>query len=196
MKVTRLRPASRPVSPWQLRIELLDVAPRVWRRLLVPSSIKLPALHRVFQAALGWTNSHLHEFVINGVHYAEPDPEWNDELKQVNERDVMLSAALGRESRCFDYVYDFGDHWHHTVLVEDTFIRPQAEFSIQCIAGENACPPEDVGGPPGHANFLAAISDPRHEEHQNYMEWSAGHFDPARFDQTAVNRTLEKIGER
>lgn len=67
MGVTRIRAADRPVEPWQLRIELLDVSLRVWRRLLVPSNIKLPALHRVFQAALGWTNSHLHEFVINGV---------------------------------------------------------------------------------------------------------------------------------
>lgn len=164
-----MRAATRPVSPWQLRIELLDVRPCIWRRLLVPSSIKLSALHRVFQAALDWTDSHLHEFVINGVRYAEPDPEWSNELKQVSERGVVLNAALGGESRCFDYVYDFGDHWHHAVLVEDTFIQPQAAFSVQCIAGENACPPEDVGGAPGYADFLAAIADPRHAEHENYL---------------------------
>ena len=193
MGVTRVRPARRPVSPWQLRIELLDVSPRVWRRLLVPSSIKLPALHRVFQAALGWTDSHLHEFVINGVRYAEPDPEWNDELKQVHERGVVLNAALGGESRCFDYLYDFGDHWHHAVLVEDTFIQPQAEFRTQCIAGENACPPEDVGGAPGYADFLAAIADPRHEEHENYLAWCGGGFDPARFEREAVSQALGRI---
>jgi hypothetical protein len=193
MGVTRLQPAARPVSPWQLRIELLDVTPRVWRRLLLPSSIKLPALHRVFQAALGWTDSHLHEFVINGQRYAEPDPELSDELKQVNERGVVLSAALGGESRCFDYVYDFGDHWHHAVLVEDTFIQPQAEFSIQCIAGENACPPEDIGGAPGYADFLAAIANPQHEEHEYYLAWCGGGFDAARFDREAVNQALGRI---
>ena len=193
MGVTRIRPAARPVSPWQLRIELLDVSPRVWRRLLVPSNIKLPALHQVFQATLGWTDSHLHEFNINNVRYAEPNPDWEDELKQRDERRVALDAALGRGSRCFDYVYDFGDHWHHVVLVKDTFIQPQADFRIQCIAGENACPPEDVGGAPGYANFLAAIADPRHEEHRNYMEWSSGGLDPGGFDLETVNAALTRI---
>lgn len=193
MGVTRIRTTGRPVSPWQLRIELLDVSPRVWRRLLVPSNIKLPPLHRVFQATLGWTDSHLHAFNINNVRYAEPDPDWEDELKQVNERGVVLSAVLGHESRCFDYVYDFGDHWHHVVLVEDNFIQPRPEFRIQCIAGENACPPEDVGGAHGYAGFLAAIANPQHEEHENYLAWCGGGFDPGWFDQAAVNRALEKI---
>jgi hypothetical protein len=112
----------------------------------------------------------------------------------VNERGVVLSAALGRESRSFDYVYDFGDDWHHAILVESTRIQPQAGFTIQCTAGENACPPEDVGGAPGYADFLAAIADPRHEEHENYLAWCGGGFDPGRFDRAAVNRALARIG--
>jgi hypothetical protein len=193
MGVTHLRAARKPVEPWQLRIELLEIKPCVWRRLLVPSNIKLPALHRVFQAALGWTNSHLHEFVIGGVRYAAPDPDWSEELKQVSERGIVLNAALSGESRCFDYVYDFGDDWHHAVLVEDAFIPPQAEFTTECIAGENACPPEDVGGAHRYAEFLAAIADPRHEEHDNYLAWCGGSFDPARFDRDAVNRVLTSM---
>ncbi|MGH8865514.1 MAG: plasmid pRiA4b ORF-3 family protein [Burkholderiales bacterium] len=168
MGVTRIRPAGKLVSPWQLRIELLNVKPAVWRRLLVPASIALPSLHRVFQTALGWTDSHLHEFIINGRRYAAPNPDWNEELKQQNERSVVLSAALGRRSRSFDYVYDFGDHWHHAVVVEDCFIQPRA----------------------GYAEFLAAIADPRHAEHQSYLDWLGGSFDAARFDREAVNRAL------
>ena len=73
--------ASRKKAPverelwWQLRIELLEVTPTVWRRIIVPETITLPRLHRVLQAGMGWTNSHLHEFVINGVRYGEPDPD-------------------------------------------------------------------------------------------------------------------------
>ena len=193
MGVARIRPAGKLESPWQLRIELLDVNPLVWRRLRVPANITLPKLHRVFQTALGWTNSHLHEFVINGVHYAESNPEWAEELAQVDERRVVLSRALGGESRSFDYVYDFGDSWHHLVVVEDHRLEQTANSAVLCIGGENACPPEDVGGPPGYADFLTAIADPRHEEHQNYLEWCGGSFDPARFDQAAVNRALGKI---
>src|ERR1700677_4117337 len=98
-----------PAWCWQLKIELLDVVPTIWRRLVVPSTIKLPKLHQVFQAALGWTNSHLHEFVINGVRYSNPDPDFDDDSGQVDEQDVLLDDALGIDARCFDYIYDFGD---------------------------------------------------------------------------------------
>jgi hypothetical protein len=151
MSVVRIRPAGKLEPPWQLRIELLDVKPLVWRRLRVPANITLPKLHRVFQ------------------------------------------AALGRASRSFDYVYDFGDHWHHLVVVEDYRLEPTASPAALCLAGQNACPPEDVGGAPGYANFLAAIADPRHEEHQNHMAWCGGSFDPARFDQAAVNQALARV---
>src|ERR1700726_3496011 len=170
---------------WQLKIELLDVVPTVWRRLIVPEAIKLPKLHLIFQAALGWTNSHLHEFVIGGVRYSEPDPDFDEELQHVDERKVVLEKALGMDARCFDYVYDFGDDWHHVVLVEDQHIAPAN--SIRCTGGENACPPEDVGGALRYATFVAAISDPNHEEHETYQEWSGGRFDSARFDLEAAN---------
>jgi len=182
-----------PTLSWQLKIELLDVVPTVWRRLIVPESITLPKLHQVFQIALGWTNSHQHEFVIGGVRYSEPDPGSIEEFELVDERAVLLSAALGIDARCFDYVYDFGDDWHHVVLVEDQHLEAKPRVSIRCDDGENACPPEDVGGALRYADFLAAIADPNHEEHNEFREWSGGGFDPRRFDLRAIDRALRKI---
>jgi len=176
---------------WQLKIELLDVVPTVWRRLIVPDSIKLPRLHRAFQAALGWTNSHLHEFVIGGVRYSDSDPDMDEDLQQ-DERNIVLQAALGMDARCFDYVYDFGDDWHHVVVVEDQHVSVKRPPAIRCDDGENACPPEDVGGALRYADFLAAIADPGHEEHAEWRAWSGG-FDPRRFDLAATNGTLAKI---
>jgi hypothetical protein len=89
------------------------IPPTVWRRLVVPETITLPKLHQVFQAALGWTNSHLHEFVIGGVRYSKPDPDFDDELGHVDGRGIKLHKALGIDARCFDYAYDFGDDWLH-----------------------------------------------------------------------------------
>jgi hypothetical protein len=190
----RAASTSRKISwSWQLKIQLLDVIPTVWRRLVVPETITLPKLHQVFQAALGWTNSHLHEFVIGGVRYSEPDPDFDDELEHVDERGIKLHKALGIDARCFDYVYDFGDDWHHVVLVEDQHIDAKRRTSIRCIDGENACPPEDVGGAFRYEEFLTAIGDPSHEEHKTYREWSGGRFDPRRFDLDAANRALGKI---
>ena len=194
--MARRTASSKRVPPswsWQLKIALLDVSPTVWRRLVVPSSIKLPKLHQVFQTALGWTNGHLHEFVINGVRYSDPDPDFDDETGQVDEQGVILDDALGIDARCFDYVYDFGDDWHHGVLVEDQHLEAKPPRAIRCVAGENACPPEDVGGALRYAEFLVAIADPGHEEHESFREWSGGQFDPKRFDLEAINRMLSKI---
>jgi hypothetical protein len=178
---------------WQLKIELLDVTPTVWRRLVVPETIKLPKLDRAIQAAFGWTNSHLHEFIIGGVRYAYPDPEWAEELKQVDETRIVLLDALGYEARSFDYVYDFGDHWHHVAIVEDRHIRTSPTSPVRCSGGENACPPEDVGGAHGYFDFLEALADPDHEEHERYVTWSGGNFDPKLLDLDATNRALAKI---
>jgi hypothetical protein len=179
---------------WQLRIELLGVTPTVWRRLIVPETIKLPKLHKIFQTALGWTNSHLHEFNIGGVKYANPDPDLAEELEHVDQKNVVLVKALGLHSRCFDYLYDFGDSWHHVVVVEDQHPdRDVAPSLIHCSEGANACPPEDVGGAHGYQEFLAAIADSDHEDHDRYLEWVGGHFDPKRFDLDATNLGLSKI---
>jgi hypothetical protein len=106
----------------------------------------------------------------------------------------VLLKALGLDARCFDYVYDFGDHWHHIVIVEDGHPHPGVAPSlIHCSGGGNACPPEDVGGARGYAEFLNAIADPDNEEHDRYIEWIGGRFDPKRFDLDATNLALSKI---
>jgi hypothetical protein len=182
---------------WQLRIELLGVTPAVWRRLFVPETIKLPKLHRIFQAAMGWTDSHLHEFIMGGVRYSDPDPDIGEELEHVDEKNVVLVRALGLDARCFDYVYDFGDDWHHIVVVEDR--QPHSGVApslIHCGGGANACPPEDAGGAQGYARYLEAIADPDHEEHEEYLEWCGVGFDAKRFDLDAVNLALSKIKSR
>ena len=51
-------------------------------------------------------------------------------------------------------------------------------------------PPEDVGGPPGYETYLAALGDPDHEMHNQYIEWRGSDFDPNFFDINAVNVLL------
>lgn len=183
-----------PTVWWQVRIELLDVTPRVWRRLLIPEDLKLPKLHYVLRTCMGWAGGHLHEFVLGGKRYSSHDPDYSDELEQLDEQRVVLCDAIGTESRCFDYIYDFGDNWHHVVIVEDPYVGySDSSLRIRCIDGENACPPEDVGGPGGYVDFLAAIVDPKHEEHTHYLDWVGGSFEPTRFDITDVNLLLDDI---
>lgn len=62
----------------------------------------------------------------------------------------------------------------------------------RCLDGLRACPPEDCGGPPGYANLLEILRDPKHEDYGEYAAWTAGQaprnrpFDPERFDVAAV----------
>jgi len=187
---TRVAKIASPI--YQLRVELLDVTPIIWRRVLVPGSIKLHRLHGVLQWTMGWAGGHLHEFVIDYDHYGEPDPYFNEPPRLQPDNRFTLAAALGTRKE-FLYLYDYGDGWEHRVSVEQILPADPALKLPQCLDGANACPPEDVGGPPGYADFLAAIGDPDHEEHAAMLEWCGGAFDPTAFDPVAVNESLRRF---
>jgi hypothetical protein len=181
-----------PTLVYRLRVELLEIKPLIWRRLLVPADIKLPKLHQCLQLAMGWTNSHLHQFRVGDTHYGVPDPEW-PELQMRDERQVRLCDLLGEVQREIVYEYDFGDGWEHRIVLEQA--EPANEFMSYplCTAGERACPPEDVGGVPGYEEFLKIIGDPKHKEYGQSLLWAGGGaFDPEGFDLNAVNRALRR----
>ena len=51
----------------RLKVTLIDVEPKVLRRIEVPADIGLDRLHLTLQAALGWTNSHLFEIRARNI---------------------------------------------------------------------------------------------------------------------------------
>jgi hypothetical protein len=177
------------LQAWQLYVELEDVRPKVWRRLLVPLTTDLSRLHVVLLWGVGWAGGHVHEFVFGRDHYGatEPGREFPDDL--MPEEDVSLAEALGRR-KSFGYIYDFGDAWWHKIKVEQIVkLDAPIEFA-KCIGGENACPPEDIGGAPGYGEFLEALSDPQHPEHVEQKQWIGRPFDPRAFDLVEVNARL------
>jgi hypothetical protein len=135
---------------YQLHIALEDVHPLIWRRLWIPSTLSLVKLDRVIQAAMGWTNSHLHEFEIAGERYAHIDDDWDQDARLLDERRRTIGALLAKDVPAFSYLYDFGDNWRHIIVVEKLIPTDEGNNWTQCIAGENACPPEDVGGIGGY----------------------------------------------
>jgi len=175
---------------YELYVELEDIEPLVWRRLLVPATITLPKLHDLLQLAMGWANSHLHSFTIADRTFGMAGVDDFDELNMLDERKHTLEATLGERVREFVYEYDFGDSWRCRIAVKP-LVRPNTEWSYPlCTGGARAAPPDDVGGAPGYEEFLAAIKDPEHEEHDNMLAWIGGAFDPEGFDLNAINRTL------
>jgi hypothetical protein len=173
----------------QLRITLLEVDPPIWRSVLVPSDVTLGDLNFILQATMGWTNSHLHQFTVDGAEYSDPRLEVDD---TEDEFAVTLEEVAPAERSRFTLLYDFGDGWEHEVVVEKILPREPGQRLPRCVAGERARPPEDCGGPWGYQDFLEAIGDPEHEEHDAMLEWVGGAFDPEAFDLAALNRRLPK----
>lgn len=166
---------------YQLRIELLDVHPLIWRRVLVPGSIKLHKLHAVLLWTMGWAGGHLHEFVIGHDHYGEPDPDFDTPPRVQREERFTLAAALGAR-KSFIYLYDFGDGWEHTIKIERLIEAVPGVAYPRLIDATGRCPPEDIGGPWGYGEFLEAIADPGHERHTELTEWIGEAFDPTAVD--------------
>jgi hypothetical protein len=181
-----------PAQVYQLKVTLRDIKPPVWRRVQV-KDCTLAKLHEVIQTCMGWDDSHLHEFDIGGERYGDPR-QWQDDFggeREVgNEGKVKLSQLVAQGVKKFSYVYDMGDHWGHTIQVEKVLDAGPGVRYPRCTAGKRACPPEDCGGPWGYGDFLEAIQDPRHERHEELLEWVGGGFDPEAFDIEAVNEGL------
>lgn len=176
---------------FQLRVELANIEPVIWRRIHVPAGVSLAALHDVLQIAFVWTNSHLHDFEVGEIRFGMANGE--DEIFLVDERAAPL-GAVARVGETFLYRYDFGDDWEHVIAVE-RLLEGGAD-SIQCTDGERACPPEDCGGPPGYESLLEALGDPKHEQHDDMRRWIGRRFDPEKFDRATTNKKLATMSKR
>ena len=176
-----------------LKVTLHEVSPPVWRRLRVASALTLRDLHHVLQIALGWTDSHLHEFEISRKRYGMPDPEDEFGEPALDEKDYPLHRLLRKGSRLV-YHYDFGDSWRHAIVVEDAVSLGASASKAECLAGARACPPEDCGGAYGYAELLEALGDPSNARHAELQEWVGPGFDPEEFDLALVNRELRGAG--
>jgi hypothetical protein len=184
------KPSDAPV--YQLKVTLKDSRPPIWRRILVPGDVTLTKLHRILQVVMGWYDSHLHQFIVGGASYGEPDPDFPEDGMK-SERRVKLKQVAPHENDCFTYEYDFGDSWEHDIRVEKILPAvPGLELPV-CIAGKRACPPEDCGGVWGYESFLEAIGDPDHPEHDEMLQWVGGEFDPEAFDLGEINESLKRI---
>jgi hypothetical protein len=180
---------------FQFKVTLAGTKPAIWRRLQI-QDCTLDKLHEHVQTAMGWTNSHLHQFEIKGRRYGDPEllDDVYDEIECVDSTTTMISDILPRTGKrfAFKYEYDFGDGWEHEILFEGSPPIDKGKTFPLCLEGERACPPEDVGGVWGYEEFLAAIADPKHEEHAHFMEWCGGTFSPDEFNAAKATKDMKK----
>jgi hypothetical protein len=180
---------------YQFKITLMGIKPPIWRRIQV-RDCTLDKLHERIQTAMGWTNSHLHHFLINDRRFGDPWllEETFEEMDYRNSRDTTLSKILPRSGKrfAFKYEYDFGDSWWHEVLFEGCLRVESGQRYPLCVEGERACPPEDVGGTSGYEEFLNVLSDPSDEQHEQFVRWIGGSFDPENFDSERATKRMRR----
>jgi hypothetical protein len=174
----------------QFKITLLEIEPPVWRRIQVPDTYSFWDLHVAIQDAMGWRDCHLHQFSLT-------DPATGASLAiGIPEEFEPDDIEAGWSYRIADYFikpgdsalyqYDFGDDWRHSVVLEDILPAEKGVRYPTCLDGARKCPPEDCGGPWGYLEFLQAIRDPHHEEHESLLQWVGEPFDPEAFDAKRV----------
>lgn len=176
---------------YQFKITLQGIKPPIWRRIQVPETYTFWDLHVAIQDAMGWSDSHLHEFrILNPstgleVNIGFPDEELDKKI--LIDWNQKIADYFTMENPLASYIYDFGDNWEHKIKLEKILPREQNVNYPVCIKGKRACPPEDCGGINGYYNLLEVISDPENEEYEEMMEWVGGKFDPGHFDVKEVN---------
>jgi len=172
-----------------IKVTLLDTNPPVWRRVLVHRDTTLRNLHKTLQTVMGWTNSHLHQFVFKRQRYADPKHGLGAGI--IDENRTRLGDLICTPGARLLYEYDFGDSWQHELLLEEVLLGDES-FRQNCVAGDRNCPPEDCGGSPGFSELLKVLQDSTHTEHEDIKEWVGEDFAPEYFTVDEINRKLRR----
>jgi hypothetical protein len=180
---------------YQVKITLEDAPLPIWRRLLISANLPLFLVHKFFQISMGWWDYHLHHFESKGRYFGSTEPPNEDPLLE-DETKFTLNDLISVLDESFIYAYDFGDGWEHKVVLENIIFPPgKSDLVAHCVTGRRACPPEDVGGVGGYADFLNVIEDIHHKERNEKLEWAGGDFNADSFDIRSVNLQLELLIE-
>ncbi|MFD9889002.1 plasmid pRiA4b ORF-3 family protein [Amycolatopsis sp. NPDC059027] len=183
-----------PAPVYQLKMSLKGAKPPIWRRLEVRADTTLSLLHEIVQIAFEWEHSHLHVFQTPYGDFGIPDPE----LAFGDESAVALEQVAPEAKSKFRYLYDFGDHWEHEILVEKVVDADPAATYPRCTGGRRAAPPEDCGGVGGYEHLVATLADPDDPDHESQLDWmglcDGDEFEPEHFSADEVNEELGESG--
>jgi hypothetical protein len=180
----------------QIRVELQEIEPLIWRRIQVPGDYTFWDLHVAIQSAFAWTDTHLHEFRPWGRR--DGSPRFGMPLVDFDENPPLpgwehrVADVLTRTNPRLEYEYDFGDGWEHTVVLEEILEVAPGKKYPRWTAGERPAPPDDCGGPSGYESLLETLADPEDPDHKSSHVWASsqkgkrGKFDPEAFDEQQV----------
>ncbi|HIE4504360.1 plasmid pRiA4b ORF-3 family protein [Morganella morganii] len=178
---------------YQIKITLSDMKPPVWRRLIVPEAIALNELHHVIQIAMGWGNYHLYCFEKGNLRYGEELEEFFDSSLK-DSTGVPLTMLLRKEKDKCLYVYDFGDYWEHSVVLEEILPATSDIYPVPvCVKGKGTCPVEDSGGVWGYSQMLEEVRSPDNPDSAEIHRHLMADIDTREYNPDAINQRLRKF---
>jgi len=148
---------------------------------------------------MGWLDYHAHQFLaaskqgrrVYGV--VVGDDNVRAGIRVLDEYSYLLSDLLQAERDQCLYEYDFGDSWMHQLVLERIIEEPASLEKRCCLEGNGACPPEDSGGVPSYEEWLKALKDPGHPDHEEAVKWLGSDYDPSIFECQKVNQSLSVL---
>ncbi|MDX2068253.1 MAG: plasmid pRiA4b ORF-3 family protein [Haliscomenobacter sp.] len=184
------------MSSLQLKVQLEDIHPTIWRTFQIDQTETFFDLHEILQIVMGWENAHLFEFQIKERKIGllpDEDEMWDTDANLEDSESILMLDMNLKEGDSFHYIYDFGDNWKHLLTVEKVLDDAETDCPV-CLGGARNCPPEDCGGAPGYADFLDALKNPNHPQHEEIIDWIE-EFDPEDFDQEETNEILQEFND-
>lgn len=193
-----------PRRIYQMQIKLMDIRPPIWRRILICSHSYFSELHEVIQRCFSWVGYHLHEFYfqpssiggaliyIKGVTEMEMYEDLSESYHFQSDEIRLCDVFSETQKRAY-YVYDFGDHWEHLLLLEKIFPFKSEFREPLCVDGRRAAPPDDSGGPFGYQDLLEILKDPSHKEYEYMLDWVGGEFNPNQVDEIDIKMSPKAI---
>lgn len=180
------------VPSYILHISITFSDPLIWRRIQVPGTFTLAQLHEVIQLSMGWSDSHVHQFLVGKISY-EPTIKTNAlrESKRFDEHKYKLHTLEEGMRFMFTYLYDAGEGWEHEIHVEEV-VPPTRQLNHPILlSGEMACPPETVGDIHHYLQLVSALESPGSKNHNSLYELSGRpDFDPGYFDLEAAKKRV------
>lgn len=184
------------MKAYQLKIQIKNSHPPIWRRLIVPAGLSFSQLAVILNEAMGWCGYHLFsfEFYHLGIHVEDNVEEYDDfgwsDYEREEADETLIDTYLDTEG-WFTYIYDFGDDWQHRVTVEKILEDYDKNYA-QVLKYKGNTPYEDCGGIDEYYRILEILRNPDSPEYEEMKEWTEGNF-CTEYDMECVNESLKSL---
>lgn len=184
------------MKAYQLKIQIKNSHPPIWRRLIVPAGLSFSQLAVILNEAMGWCGYHLFsfEFYHLGIHVEDNVEEYDDfgwsDYEREEADETLIDTYLDTEG-WFTYIYDLGDDWQHRVTVEKILEDYDKNYA-QVLKYKGNTPYEDCGGIDEYYRILEILRNPDSPEYEEMKEWTEGNF-CTEYDMGCVNESLKSL---